>query len=63
MNPYRKHPIDMSPSIAFNKKYVWPWFYWFTVGDHVRALERNGFQLVRAVNLSAHYAQDRGGMV
>ena len=57
MTPYRKHSIDISPGIAFNKKYVWPGFHWFTVGDHVRALERNGFQMLRAVNLSAHYAK------
>ena len=57
MTPYRRQPIDISPGIAFNKKYVWPGFHWFTLGDHVRALERNGFQLLRAVNLSPHYAK------
>lgn len=57
MTPYRRHPIEMSPGIAFNKKYVWPGFHWFTLGDHVRALERNGFQLQRVVNLSPHYAK------
>jgi len=50
-------PIDLSIGIAFNKKYVWPGFHWFTVGEHVRALEQNGFQIERLVNLSRHYAK------
>lgn len=57
MTPHRSWPIDMSPGIAFNKKYVWPGFHWFSLGDHVTALERNGFHLHRAVNLSEHYAK------
>ena len=57
MTPYQQQPLDMSPGIAFNKKYVWPGFHWFTLGDHVKALEQNGFHLLRAVNLSAHYAK------
>ncbi len=50
-------PIDTYIGIAFNKKYVWPGFHWFTVGEHVRALEQNGFQIERAVNLTHHYAK------
>ena len=57
MTPYKWRPIDMSPGIAFNKKYVWPGFHWFSLGEHVKALEQNGFHLLRAVNLSAHYAK------
>ena len=57
MTPYRSWPIDMSPGVAFNKKYVWPGFHWFSLGDHVTALERNGFHLLRVVSLSAHYAK------
>ena len=57
MTPYQRQPLDMSPGIAFTKKYVWPGFHWFTLGDHVKALEQNGFHLLRAVNLSAHYAK------
>lgn len=50
-------PIDLTIGIAFNKKYVWPGFHWFTVGEHVRALEQNGFQVERLVNLTRHYAK------
>jgi cyclopropane fatty-acyl-phospholipid synthase-like methyltransferase len=50
-------PIDFSLGIAFNKKYVWPGFHWFTVGEHVRALEKNGFQVERVLNLTRHYAK------
>ena len=53
----RKLPIDLNVGIAFNKKYVWPGFHWFPVGEHVRALEMNGFQVDRLVNLSFHYAK------
>jgi cyclopropane-fatty-acyl-phospholipid synthase len=57
MAAYSRSPIDFNPGIAFNKKYVWPGFHWFTVGEHVRALEKNGFQVERVVNLTRHYAK------
>ena len=57
MTAYTGRLLDKSPGIAFNKKYVWPGFHWFTLGDHVKALEQNGFQIVRSVNLSVHYAK------
>ncbi len=50
-------PLDFHIGPAFNKRYVWPGFHWFTLGDHVRALERNGFQVLRIANLSLHYAK------
>lgn len=50
-------PIDLNVGIAFNKKYVWPGFHWFTVGQHVRALEKNGFQIEAVRNLTFHYAK------
>lgn len=50
-------PIDFQLGIAFNKKYVWPGFHWFTLGEHVRALEKNGFQVERVQNLTRHYAK------
>jgi cyclopropane-fatty-acyl-phospholipid synthase len=50
-------PLDANVGIAFNKRYVWPGFHWFTVGQHVRALEQNGFQVERLVNLTRHYAK------
>ncbi|MCP4284070.1 MAG: methyltransferase domain-containing protein [Gammaproteobacteria bacterium] len=53
-SPYH---LDRFPGAAFNKKYVWPGFHWFTVAEHVRALEQNGFQIARLVNLSPHYAK------
>ena len=57
MTAHTPLPIDTYIGIAFNKKYVWPGFHWFTVGEHVRALEQNGFQIDRAVNLTPHYAK------
>ena len=57
MSVHSSRALDSAPGIAFNKKYVWPGFHWFTFGDHVKALEQNGFQVLRAVNLSPHYAK------
>jgi cyclopropane-fatty-acyl-phospholipid synthase len=57
MTPYSPRPFDSAVGVAFNKRYVWPGFHWFTIGDHVRALEENGFEIVRLVNLSPHYSK------
>ena len=57
MSVHSSRSLDSAPGIAFNKKYVWPGFHWFTFGDHVKALEQSGFQVLRAVNLSPHYAK------
>ncbi len=50
-------PMDFYVGIAFNKKYVWPGFHWFTLGEHVRALEKNGFHIEKVANLTRHYAK------
>jgi len=50
-------PIDLNVGIAFNKKYVWPGFHWFTLGQHVRAVEKNGFQIEGVRNLTFNYAK------
>lgn len=57
MTAHSRLPLDWSVGIAFNKKYVWPGFHWFTVAEHMRALEQNGFQIDRLVNLTFHYAK------
>lgn len=57
MTAYSKTPLDLKVGPAFNKKYVWPGFHWFTVGDHVKALQENGFQVDKLVNLTFHYAK------
>ena len=57
MTPYTRLPLDFYPGTAFHKRYVWPGYHWFTLGTHVRTLERGGFEVQRAVNLSAHYAK------
>ena len=57
MARHSRMPIDRNVGIAFNKKYVWPGFHWFSVGEHVRALEMHGFQVDRMTNLSPHYAK------
>jgi cyclopropane-fatty-acyl-phospholipid synthase len=57
MTPHTGRPLDAAIGVAFNKRYVWPGFHWFTLGDHVKALEENGFEVVRVVNLSPHYSK------
>ncbi len=57
MTPHWDKPFDAGLGVAFNKKYVWPGFHWFTLGDHVKALEQNGFTILRLTNLSPHYAK------
>lgn len=49
--------LDAQVGVAFNKRYVWPGFHWFTIGQHIQALEQNGFTIHKAVNLSPHYAK------
>jgi cyclopropane-fatty-acyl-phospholipid synthase len=55
MTPYSNIPLDAGVGVAFNKKYVWPGFHWFTLGEHTKALEENGFLITRIVNLYKHY--------
>ena len=57
MTRHLRSPLDAEVGVAFNKQYVWPGFHWFTIGQHVRALEQNGFTIHKAVNLSPHYAK------
>lgn len=57
MTPYSDRPLDSEVGVAFNKKYVWPGFHWFTLADHMRALEQNGFEVQKVVNLSRHYGK------
>lgn len=57
MTPYTGTPLDLQVGPFFHKRYVWPGFHWFTLGQHVRALERAGFHVERAVALRRHYAK------
>lgn len=57
MIPFSRTPLDSEVGIAFNKRYVWPGFHWFTPGDHAQALVRNGFRILRAVDYTPHYAK------
>lgn len=57
MTRHLRSSLDGQVGVAFNKRYVWPGFHWFTIGQHVRALEQNGFTIQKAVNLSPHYAK------
>jgi cyclopropane fatty-acyl-phospholipid synthase-like methyltransferase len=57
MRPYSRLPFDLAVGPAFNKRYVWPGFHWFCFGEHVRALEANGFEILGSRNLTAHYAK------
>src|SRR5690606_38312598 len=44
MVPYYPLPMNFYVGYVFHKQYVWPGFHWFTIGDHVKALERHGFE-------------------
>ena len=57
MANYSATPLDRQVGIAFNKRYVWPGFHWFTLGEHVRQLERHGFKVVRVLNLRDQYCK------
>jgi len=57
MTPHTRLPLDLYPGTVFHKRYVWPGYHWFTLAQHVRALERNGFAVHAARNLSDHYAR------
>lgn len=57
MTPHTGIPLDLQLGPFFHKKYVWPGFHWFTLGQHVRALEREGFHVERCVALRRHYAK------
>ena len=57
MLPYCPLPHDFNVGLVFNKKYVWPGYHWFTIGQHVKALEENGFEVESLTNLSRHYAK------
>jgi len=48
---------NWSPGTVFNKKYVWPGFHWFTVGEHATVLDKNGFAIRKMVNLGDHYTK------
>lgn len=55
MSSYSKIPLDSNVGIAWGKKYVWPGFHFFTLSEHTKALEENGFQIMKTVNLTGHY--------
>jgi len=50
-------PQNLQVGLVFNKKYVWPGFHWFTLSQHLRALEAAGFRVRRVDDLSEHYAK------
>jgi len=50
-------PLNFQVGPAFNKKYVWPGFHWFTLGTHIRELEAAGFRILRVDDLSRNYAK------
>ena len=57
MKPYTGRSLDSDIGIAFNKKYVWPGFHWFTLEDHIAALTENRFEVIKVINLSTSYAK------
>ncbi|HUE76400.1 MAG TPA: class I SAM-dependent methyltransferase, partial [Longimicrobiales bacterium] len=57
MTGWQDRPLFDRVGPAFNRRYVWPGFFWYTLGDHVKALEENGFQVAHIINLSPHYAK------
>jgi cyclopropane-fatty-acyl-phospholipid synthase len=57
MKPWSRRPLDSFMGVAFNKKYVWPGFHWFSLAEHCAALERNGFRIIAEKNLRLHYSK------
>lgn len=57
MNPWSNVPLDFHIGSAFCKKYVWPGFHWYTLGEHINALQQNGFKVMMQRDLTAHYAK------
>lgn len=57
MKPWSSRPLDSYMGVSFAKKYVWPGFHWFSVGDHYKALEANGFRILGERNLRLDYAK------
>ena len=57
MQPYTNVPLNFQLGRIFHKKYVWPGFHWFHLGDHMKALEEHGFEVQKVVNLSDHYGK------
>lgn len=55
MSTYSEKPLNSYIGPMLNKTYVWPGFHWFTIGEHLKGLEENGFYVFSAVNLSHHY--------
>lgn len=55
MQPYLDKPLNHHIGPLLNKTYVWPGFHWFTIGEHLKVLESNGFRIVKCVNLGEHY--------
>jgi len=57
MANYSPSHLDKQVGIAFNKKYVWPGFHWFTLGEHVTMLESHGFKILKVINLKDQYTK------
>lgn len=57
MRPFSRLPLEYFVGAAFNKKYVWPGFHWFSFGTHISALEQNGFRIIGERNLTMHYGK------
>lgn len=57
MTGWKDRPLFDDVGPAFNRRYVWPGFFWYPLGEHVKALEENGFQVAHVINLTPHYAK------
>ncbi len=57
MVPHSEKPLFDQIGMAFNRKYVWPGFYYYSLATHLQALERNGFHVVAIFDLQPHYAK------
>lgn len=57
MRVHLDKPFELQIGTAFHKRFVWPGYHWFTLGQHIRALERGGFEVQAEINLTRHYAK------
>ena len=57
MIPQQNKPLFRNVGAAFNRKYVWPGFYYYSLGDHMKALGDNGFHVIGVFDIAPHCAK------
>jgi prepilin-type N-terminal cleavage/methylation domain-containing protein len=58
MTTYHRRPLDAQVGIAFNKKYVWPGFDWFTLVELIMTIVVLGVLAVTAISRFAELSNE-----